>query len=119
MPGGNCQFSRKIVHNFERFFFAENFRKVASISGDCRRALDICRRATEIAESDCSGKKVMVSMLHVQKAFNEMITNPKVLAIKGCSKYEKLFLQAVEAEVSFVGTLFIDFYVSVWVVDCN
>ncbi|KAG4077249.1 hypothetical protein HA402_009878 [Bradysia odoriphaga] len=78
-------------------------RKVASISGDCRRALDICRRATEIAETDCSGKRVMVSMLHVQKAFNEMITNPKVLAIKGCSKYEKLFLQAVEAEVIRTG----------------
>lgn len=81
------------------------FRKVASISGDCRRALDICRRATEIAESDCSGKRVMVSMLHVQKAFNEMITNPKVLAIKGCSKYEKFFLQAVEAEVGCFGKI--------------
>lgn len=86
--------------NFKVFvFIPETCRKVASISGDCRRALDICRRATEIAESSCDGKKVMVSMMHVQRAFNEMITNPKVLAIKGCSKYEKLFLQAVEAEV--------------------
>ena len=29
-------------------------RKVASLSGDARRALDICRRATEIAESEGS-----------------------------------------------------------------
>lgn len=62
--------------------------------------MDICRRATEIAEGDCTEKKVMVTMLHVQKAFNEMITNPKVIAIKGCSKHEKFFLQAVAAEVS-------------------
>lgn len=85
--------------------FPEIHRKVASISGDCRRALDICRRSTEIAESACSGKKVMVSMLHVQQAFNEMITNIKVIAIKGCSKYEKFFLQAVEAEVCFIDRL--------------
>lgn len=76
-------------------------RKVASISGDCRRALDICRRSTEIAESECSGKQITVSMLHVQKAITEMITNPKVRAIKGCSKYEKFFLQAVQAEVKY------------------
>lgn len=97
---GGCPFVQFFSHNFTwRLLSFWNRRKVASISGDCRRALDICRRATEIAESDCSGKKVMVSMLHVQRAFNEMITNPKVLAIKGCSKYEKFFLQAVEAEV--------------------
>ncbi|KAJ6643974.1 Origin recognition complex subunit 1, partial [Pseudolycoriella hygida] len=78
-------------------------RKVASISGDCRRALDICRRASEIAEADCAGKNVMVSMLHVQKAFNEMITNVKVLAIQQCSKHEQFFLQAVEAEVARTG----------------
>lgn len=89
----------------ERMDFIYFYRKVASISGDCRRALDICRRATEIAEADCRGKRVMVSMLHVQKAFNEMITNPKVLAIKGCSKYEKFFLQAVEAEVGCTDTM--------------
>lgn len=77
-----------------------SFRKVASISGDCRRALDICRRAAEIAEKDCVGRKIVVSMAHVVKTFDEMISNPKVVAIKGCSKYEKLFLQAVAAEVS-------------------
>lgn len=91
----------KWVFDFDLFVF-EYFRKVASISGDCRRALDMCRRAIEIAESDCSGQKVMVSMMHVQRAFDEMITNPKVLAIKGCSRYEKLFLQAVVSEVMWL-----------------
>lgn len=79
----------------------EYFRKVASISGDCRRALDICRRAVEIGEKDClDGKEIIVTMSHVVQAFDEMICNPKVIAIKGCSKYERLFLQAVVGEVS-------------------
>ncbi|XP_037044656.1 origin recognition complex subunit 1-like [Bradysia coprophila] len=78
-------------------------RKVATISGDCRRALDIFRRATEIGEKDCIGKASIITSFHVVKAFDEMIVNPKVIAIKGCSKYEKLFLQAVGAEISRTG----------------
>lgn len=31
-------------------------RKVAAVSGDARRALDICRRAVEIAEQECEAK---------------------------------------------------------------
>lgn len=31
-------------------------RKVAAVSGDARRALDICRRAVELAEADVKGK---------------------------------------------------------------
>lgn len=77
-------------------------RKVASVSGDARRALDICRRATEVAELDSkeTGKTQLVTMLHVQKAVQEMIASVKVLAIKSFSKLEQIFLQAVAAEVS-------------------
>lgn len=77
-------------------------RKVASVSGDARRALDICRRATEIAEADfkIKEKNKMVSMVHVQKAVEEMIASVKVTAIKSLSKMEQIFLQAVAAEVS-------------------
>lgn len=79
-------------------------RKVASVSGDCRRALDICRRAIEIAETTAkSAADVLVSMVHVQQAFTEMISSSKVQAIKGCSKMEQFFLQAVEAEVTRTG----------------
>lgn len=75
---------------------------MASVSGDCRRALDICRRATEIAENSELSKDdmVQVSMEHVKEALNEMITSVNVQAIKNCSKIEQLFLQAVVSEVS-------------------
>lgn len=76
-------------------------RKVASVSGDARRALDICRRAAEIAELE--GPATMVSMTHVNEALNAMITQPKVRAIKHCSRLEQLLLQAIVAEVERTG----------------
>jgi origin recognition complex subunit 1 len=42
----------RIVHPDAIQFAA---RKVAAVSGDARRALDICRRAVEIAENDAAG----------------------------------------------------------------
>lgn len=77
------------------------YRKVAAVSGDARRALDICRRATEIAEFSESTNSKMVSMVHVNQALAEMITSAKVTAIQNCSVMEKIFLQAVAAEVHF------------------
>ncbi|XP_062544380.1 origin recognition complex subunit 1 [Armigeres subalbatus] len=80
-------------------------RKVAAVSGDARRALDICRRATEIADDKSKqiGKFVSVSMVHVQQALAEMIASAKVQTIKSCSKLEQLFLQAVTSEVTRTG----------------
>lgn len=80
-------------------------RKVAALSGDARRALDICRRASEIAELEASTHKTppSVSMANVQQALTEMISCPKVQAIKSCSKMEKFFLQAVCVEVERTG----------------
>ncbi|XP_043461298.1 origin recognition complex subunit 1 [Leptopilina heterotoma] len=75
-------------------------RKVASVSGDARRALDICRRATEIAEGS---NREFVTILDVTSALNEMIANPRVQAIKCCSVMEKIFLEAVCQEVSRTG----------------
>ncbi|KAK0180636.1 hypothetical protein PV327_002999 [Microctonus hyperodae] len=85
-------------------------RKVAAVSGDARRALDICRRATEIAEYDQSK---IVSMEHVHQALMEMIANTKVRAIIHCSEMEKVFLQAVCGDIQRTGveeTIFIDVY---------
>lgn len=85
------------------------------MSGDARRALDICRRATEILEEEphlnddgdptlnTTASAACVNMLHVQKAISEMISNPKVQAIRSCSRLEKNFLRAVECEVSRTG----------------
>ncbi|KAK2579449.1 hypothetical protein KPH14_002656 [Odynerus spinipes] len=75
-------------------------RKVSAVSGDARRALDICRRATEIAEMHGKDK---VSMDDVNKALLEMIVSSKVQAIKHCSQMEQIFLQAVCAEVTRTG----------------
>ena len=76
-------------------------RKVASLSGDARRALDICRRATEIAQSE--GPKTLVSISHVTAAHKEMFCSPKIMAIRCCSKYEKIFLQSIVAVFTKIG----------------
>ncbi|KAB0804648.1 hypothetical protein PPYR_01618 [Photinus pyralis] len=76
-------------------------RKVASVSGDARRALDICRRAAEIAENE--GEHSLVSLNHVNQVLNAMTSQPKVLAIKLCCRLEKLLLQAIVAEVERTG----------------
>uniref|UniRef100_A0A182SYE2 Origin recognition complex subunit 1 n=1 Tax=Anopheles maculatus TaxID=74869 RepID=A0A182SYE2_9DIPT len=80
-------------------------RKVAAVSGDARRALDICRRATELADDQArkTDQSVTVSMTHVQQALTEMITSAKVRTIRSSSRMEQLFLQAVTAEVARTG----------------
>ena len=69
-------------------------RKVAAVSGDARRALDICRRAVELAESDVQGEpntpsktgradnaskkpaSGRVTIATIKKAISEATTNP-------------------------------------------
>ena len=75
-------------------------RKVAGVSGDARRALDICRRASEIAEAH--GFK-MIGMDHVTMAYKEMFSCPKIMAIKSCTKYEQLLLKVMVAEFRRTG----------------
>ncbi|XP_023727767.1 origin recognition complex subunit 1 isoform X2 [Cryptotermes secundus] len=89
-------------------------RKVAAVSGDARRALDICRRATELAEGDTEDSDGTVTMQHVDQALGEMIASAKVQAIRYCSKMEQLFLQAVAAEIQRTGveeTIFENVYI--------
>lgn len=74
--------------------------KVSAVSGDARRALDICRRVAEITETR---NNTTVSVQDVDEALSEMIINPKVQAIKHCSKFEQIFLQAVSMEVKRIG----------------
>ena len=56
-------------------------RKVAAVTGDARRALDICRRATEIAENRKEGKK-LVGMMDVSSAVQELFSSPLIMAVK-------------------------------------
>ncbi|KAM6921955.1 origin recognition complex subunit 1 [Xenentodon cancila] len=80
-------------------------RKVAALSGDARRCLDICRRATEICEHLVDGPSTpgLVGMSHVMEALSEMFSSAYVTAIKCASVQEQLFLRAVVAEFRRLG----------------
>lgn len=89
----NSKRKRKVLVNEDAVSFAS--RKVASVSGDARRALTICRRAVEMAEREYNQKvkvkptvdinaddgdgedqDVHVSISHISKAINETINSP-------------------------------------------
>ncbi|NXT02042.1 ORC1 protein, partial [Jacana jacana] len=79
-------------------------RKVAALSGDARRCLDICRRATEICEF--AGQKrtpEIVRMAHVTEAIDEMFSSPYIKAIRNASLHEQIFLKAILAEFRKAG----------------
>uniref|UniRef100_UPI0037E747F8 origin recognition complex subunit 1 n=1 Tax=Semicossyphus pulcher TaxID=241346 RepID=UPI0037E747F8 len=80
-------------------------RKVAALSGDARRCLDICRRATEICEHSAADPSAsgLVGMSHVMEALNEMFSSAYINAIKCASVQEQLFLRAVIAEFRRLG----------------
>lgn len=58
--------------------------QVAALSGDARRCLDICRRATEICEHSAADPSAagLVAMSHVMEALNEMFSSAYITAIK-------------------------------------
>ncbi|XP_029563898.1 origin recognition complex subunit 1 isoform X2 [Salmo trutta] len=80
-------------------------RKVAALSGDARRCLDICRRATEICEHSAShpSSAGLVRMSHVMEALDEMFSSSYITAIRCASLQEQLFLRAVIAEFRQLG----------------
>ena len=77
--------------------------KVAQISGDARRALELCRRGIEIAEARIerereSGELNCVSRCgpsDISKAQNEMFSATYMKMLKGLSKHERIFLAAL------------------------
>ncbi|XP_005398640.1 PREDICTED: origin recognition complex subunit 1 isoform X2 [Chinchilla lanigera] len=75
-------------------------RKVAALSGDARRCLDICRRATEICEFSCQKQDSpgLVTMTHLMEAVDEMFSSLYITAIKNSSVLEQGFLRAILAE---------------------
>ncbi|XP_061488980.1 origin recognition complex subunit 1 isoform X2 [Rhineura floridana] len=79
-------------------------RKVAALSGDARRCLDICRRATEICKHP-SQKSVseLVSMAHVMEAMDEMFPSPYINMIRSASLQEQTFLKATITEFRISG----------------
>ncbi|XP_042637592.1 origin recognition complex subunit 1 [Orycteropus afer afer] len=75
-------------------------RKVAALSGDARRCLDICRRATEICEfsQQKPGSPGPVTVGHLMEAVDEMFSSSYITAIKNSSVLEQGFLRAILAE---------------------
>ncbi|KAH7326706.1 P-loop containing nucleoside triphosphate hydrolase protein [Stachybotrys elegans] len=86
-------------------------RKVAAVSGDARRALDICRRAVELAENDYTGDPSTPSKRHgpgheaarngrvtittIKKAINEATTNPIQQHLRSLPLMSKLLVAAL------------------------
>lgn len=72
------------------------------MSGDARRALTMCSRATEIAEEE---EENLITMTIVDKVIKEMTNSSKVQAIQCCSKSEQLILTAIANEVFLLFSL--------------
>lgn len=109
----------KGIDVFERQAIEFASRKVAAISGDARRALEICRRAAELADyrfkqlaqstmassavHDASAEKHLVGMSDVEAAIQEMFQAPHIQVIKSCSKLGKIMLVAMVHELHKTG----------------
>ncbi|XP_024534221.1 origin of replication complex subunit 1B isoform X1 [Selaginella moellendorffii] len=99
-------------------------RKVAAVSGDARRALELCRRAAELVEcrqksgnlegrctcnvfgcpDRCSESNTrLIGMADVEAAVTEMFQAPHVQAMRMCSKHAKIFLVAMVYEYHRTG----------------
>lgn len=64
---------------------------MAAVSGDARRALDICRRTTELVH-DC-GEQITIN--HVEEALIQLCTGARVQVIKSLSGLGQLVLRSV------------------------
>ncbi|KAI7861675.1 P-loop containing nucleoside triphosphate hydrolase protein [Spinellus fusiger] len=90
------------IEAFEKEAVEFAARKVSSVSGDARRALDICRRAVEIVELRLSKQSESTSQppKHVtigivNEAIREMFASPSVAFVQSCSLHQQLFLVSV------------------------
>ncbi|KAF9922232.1 Origin recognition complex, subunit 1, partial [Modicella reniformis] len=99
-------------------------RKVGAVSGDARRALDICRRAVEIVETNTqrieeqrrkassrnpfedlgpAPDPEQVSIRIIDQAIKEMFASPNVRLIQTASLHQKLFLVALTSRLRRLG----------------
>jgi len=101
-------------------------RKVAAVSGDARRCLDICRRAVELAEAasnqdtdpstpskrakakedagkKLSGQKGIVTINTIRRAIDEATSSPMQQFLRSLPLSSKLFLSALLAKLRRTG----------------
>ncbi|XP_027179410.1 origin of replication complex subunit 1A-like isoform X1 [Coffea eugenioides] len=103
----------KGIDAFEKPAIEFASRKVAAVSGDARRALEICRRAAELADyrlrksqslNDSAGtRRSLVGVADVEAAVKEMFQAPHIQVMKSCSKLSKIFLAAMVHELYKTG----------------
>ncbi|XP_043691133.1 origin of replication complex subunit 1B-like [Telopea speciosissima] len=103
----------KGIDAFEKQAIEFASRKVAAISGDARRALEICRRAAELADyrlkkssshpDSAASAKSIIGMADVEAAIQEMFQAPHIQVMKNCSKLSKIFLVAMVHELHKTG----------------
>lgn len=102
------------IDAFEKQAIEFASRKVAAVSGDARRALELCRRAAELAEfrlkqstslenttksnSNKGAVKGLVGMADVEAAIHEMFQAPHIQMMRRCSRLAKIFLVAMVYE---------------------
>lgn len=100
------------IDAFEKQAIEFASRKVAAISGDARRALEICRRAAEITDyrikksltsNTSMNAKTHVGIAEVEAAIHEMFQAPHIQVMKSCSKQSKIFLTAMVHELYKTG----------------
>ncbi|KAJ2701119.1 Origin recognition complex, subunit 1, partial [Coemansia spiralis] len=95
-------------------------RKISAVSGDARRALDVCRRAVEMVEaespptlartpagkrprSDKGDKPALVTMMVIDRAIKEMYASGHISYIQNASQQQKVFLVALRAAIRKAG----------------
>ncbi|KAG7542915.1 Zinc finger PHD-type [Arabidopsis thaliana x Arabidopsis arenosa] len=98
----------KGINAFEKTAIEFASRKVAAVSGDARRALEICRRAAEVADyrlkkTNKTAKSQLVIMADVEVAIQEMFQAPHIQVMKSVSKLSKIFLTAMVHELYKTG----------------
>ncbi|KAG0027940.1 Origin recognition complex, subunit 1 [Podila clonocystis] len=76
-------------------------RKVGAVSGDARRALDICREQGSDPEQ--------VTIRTVDQAIKEMFASPNVRLIQTASLHQKLFLVALTSKLRRLGLAEVEF----------
>jgi hypothetical protein len=86
--------------------------QVASVSGDVRRSLELCRRGAEICDeeqaqtADAGGMpaaQVLVSIAHVNKAVGEAFRAVHFLVLEKAPSLEKILLAALLLEIKATG----------------
>jgi len=77
-------------------------RRVSAVSGDARRALDICRQAVEIVERQAKqhkGEKPLVTPAVISQVTKSIFASPVMMIIKRACLHQKIFLISVVNEL--------------------